>query len=68
MNSRLSTNDRRYPRMKALLVDDHGLFRHGLEMLLSEQSLFSHILHAATGQEALAMQAQHPDTDLVLLE
>ena len=54
--------------MKALLVDDHGLFRHGLEMLLSEQSLFSHILHAATGQEALAMQAQHPDIDLVLLD
>lgn len=54
--------------MKVLLVDDHGLFRHGLEMLLSGQNLFSHILHAATGQEALGMQAQHPDIDLVLLD
>lgn len=54
--------------MKVLLVDDHGLFRHGLEMLLSGQNIFSQILHAATGQEALAMQAQHQDIDLVLLD
>jgi diguanylate cyclase (GGDEF)-like protein len=54
--------------MKVLLVDDHGLFRHGLEMLLSGQHIFREILHAATGQEALDLQAQHPDIDLVLLD
>ena len=54
--------------MKVLLVDDHGLFGHGLEMLLSGQNIFSQILHAATGQEALAMQPQHQDIDLVLLD
>jgi diguanylate cyclase (GGDEF) domain len=55
-------------RMKVLLVDDHGLFRHGLEMLLSGQNIFREVLHAATGQEALALQAQHSDIDLVLLD
>lgn len=54
--------------MKVLIVDDHGLFRHGLEMLLSGQHIFREILHAATGQEALTLQAQHPDIDLVLLD
>lgn len=54
--------------MKVLLVDDHGLFRHGLEMLLAAQLEFSAILHAATGQEALDLQAQHDDIDLVLLD
>lgn len=54
--------------MKVLLVDDHGLFRHGLEMLLSAHDHFREILHAATHQEALTMQEQHPDIDLVLLD
>lgn len=54
--------------MKLLLVDDHGLFRHGLEMLLAAQMEFSDILHAATGKEALDLQAQHADIDLVLLD
>ena len=54
--------------MKVMLVDDHGLFRHGLEMLLAARLEFDSILHAATGQEALDLQAQHPDIDLVLLD
>lgn len=54
--------------MKVLLVDDHGLFRHGLEMLLAAQLEIDAILHAATGQEALDIQAQHSDIDLVLLD
>lgn len=55
-------------RMKVLLVDDHGLFRHGLEMLLASQDNFGEILHASTGAEALQMQAEHTDIDLVLLD
>lgn len=54
--------------MKVLIVDDHGLFRHGLEMLLSAQEVFGEILHAATGQEALDLQLRHQDIDLVLLD
>lgn len=55
-------------KMKVLLVDDHGLFRHGLEMLLASHEEFGQILHAATGKEALALQAEHADIDLVLLD
>jgi diguanylate cyclase (GGDEF)-like protein len=54
--------------VKVLIVDDHGLFRHGLEMLLSGQGLFDRVLHAATGQEALRAQEEHDDIDLVLLD
>lgn len=57
-----------YPNLKVLIVDDHGLFRHGLEMLLAAQDYFGEILHAANGQEALDLQAQHPDVDLILLD
>lgn len=54
--------------MKVLLVDDHGLFRHGLEMLLAAQLNFAQVLHAASGHEALDLQTQHDDIDLVLLD
>lgn len=54
--------------MKILIVDDHGLFRHGLEMLLASHMGCEHVLHAATGQEALDQQARHSDLDMVLLD
>lgn len=54
--------------MKVLLVDDHGLFRHGLEMLLAAHLSLDKVLHAATGQEALQLQKSHTDIDLVLLD
>lgn len=54
--------------IKVLIVDDHGLFRQGLEMLLMAQLSCSTVLHAATGQEALDYQAQDQDIDLVLLD
>jgi diguanylate cyclase (GGDEF)-like protein len=54
--------------MKVLLVDDHGLFRHGLEMLLSAELEFDVVLHAATAKEALDLQQKHDDIDLVLLD
>ncbi len=54
--------------MKALLVDDHSLFRHGLALLL-EQSLGAlQVLHAADGETALQLRNQQPDLDLVLLD
>ncbi len=54
--------------MKVLIVDDHGLFRHGLEILLKAELHFDPILHAATGQLALDAQLDNPDLDLVLLD
>jgi diguanylate cyclase (GGDEF)-like protein len=54
--------------MKALLVDDHGLFRHGLELLMRSQLPCQTLLHAATAEQALALQHLHPDIDLVLLD
>ncbi len=54
--------------MKALLVDDHGLFRHGMELLLSSRLNFDQTLHACNSDEALKQQADNPDLDLVLLD
>ncbi len=54
--------------MKVLLVDDHGLFRHGLEMLLDSELGFDSILHASSAIEAFELQFEHPDLDLVLLD
>lgn len=54
--------------MKVLLVDDHELFRHGLEMLLAAQLELTQVLHAATGREALELLEHHDDIDLVLLD
>lgn len=54
--------------MKALLVDDHSLVRHGLEMLLTMQLDFDEVQHAENSSQALEMLVAHPDTDLVLLD
>lgn len=54
--------------MKLLLVDDHELFRQGLEMLLTSQHSSQRILHAATAAQALQQHADHPDIDLVILD
>ena len=54
--------------MKLLLVDDHELFRQGLEMLLTSQHTRNIVLHAATAAQALQQHADHPDIDLVLLD
>lgn len=54
--------------MKVLIVDDHGLFRHGLEMLLTTHLNVQTTLHANSGKEALQLQTVHADIDLVLLD
>ncbi|WP_096085482.1 GGDEF domain-containing protein [Agaribacterium haliotis] len=54
--------------MKALLVDDHSLFRHGLEMLLKMRLQFSEVVHAQNAQEALAALNLHGDIDIVALD
>ncbi|RYD96181.1 MAG: response regulator transcription factor, partial [Sphingobacteriales bacterium] len=54
--------------MKLLVVDDHELFRQGMDMLLSSQSAIKTVLHAATAAQALQQHSDHPDIDLVLLD
>jgi DNA-binding NarL/FixJ family response regulator len=54
--------------MKTLLVDDHGLFRAGLRLLLATINHDAEIFEAATVNEALAIAAQHPELELCLLD
>ncbi len=54
--------------MKALLVDDHALFREGLALLMAHAFEGVQCLQAASIDEALALGAQHPDLALTLLD
>lgn len=54
--------------MNVLLVDDHELFRQGLEMLLTSQASITRVFHAATAAQALQQFDAQPDIDLVLLD
>lgn len=53
--------------MKALLIDDHAIFRAALAQLLAarREAVF---LNAGNAAEALEILAAHPDTDVVLLD
>lgn len=53
--------------MKALLVDDHAIFRAALAQLLAtrREAVF---LNAGNAGQALEILAVHPDTDVVLLD
>jgi len=54
--------------MKTLLIDDHALFCEGLMLLMAQA--FEHLccLQAGSLAEALALCAQHPDLELILLD
>lgn len=54
-------------KIRALLVDDHHLFREGLAKLLDNQSDFEVVGEAANGQEALA-EARRLKPDLILMD
>ncbi|MFN3716563.1 MAG: response regulator [Thiobacillus sp.] len=54
--------------MKALLVDDHSLFREGLAHVLAGFDSDMTLLQAADCTRALEMATEHPDLDLVLLD
>ena len=54
------------PPIRALLVDDHALFRESVSLVLTQESLLE-IEHCASIREALQMLAQRP-FDLVLLD
>lgn len=54
--------------MKILLVDDHSLFRQGLEMLVKQLPGVSEILHADSGNQAVQQHSAHGDLALVVLD
>ncbi len=54
--------------MKLLLVDDHGLFRGGLRLLLGAMQRDLEILEADSCGEALSLMQQHLDIRLCLID
>jgi len=53
---------------KALLVDDHALFREGLALLMAHAFEGVECLQAASIAEAIDLGGQHPDLALTLLD
>jgi DNA-binding NarL/FixJ family response regulator len=54
--------------MKILLVDDHVLFREGIALLLRSLVADDSLYQAGTCEEALALVAQDPSIELVLMD
>ncbi len=54
--------------MKAILADDHALFRDGFALLLKQLDPQATVLEAASLFEVLSQAEQNADTDLVLLD
>jgi DNA-binding NarL/FixJ family response regulator len=54
--------------MKILLVDDHVLFREGIALLLRNLVADDSLYQAGTCDEALALVAQNPGIELVLMD
>ncbi len=54
--------------MKAILADDHALFRDGFALLLKQLEPQATVLEAASLFEVLHQAGQNADTDLVLLD
>jgi DNA-binding NarL/FixJ family response regulator len=54
--------------MKILLVDDHVLFREGIALLLRSLVAGDSLYQAGTCEEALALVAQNPGIELVLMD
>ncbi|MEW5891957.1 MAG: response regulator transcription factor [Pseudomonadota bacterium] len=54
--------------MKAILADDHALFRDGFALLLKQLDAETQVLEAASLDEALEQARLHPDADLLLLD
>jgi two-component system, NarL family, nitrate/nitrite response regulator NarL len=54
--------------MKLLVVDDHPVLRGGLSALLLQLEAEAVVLQAGTAEEGLAIVAQNPDLDIVILD
>ena len=53
---------------RALLADDHSLYREGLALLLKEQFSYSEILGSASLAEAAAVLDRQPNIELALFD
>lgn len=53
---------------KILLIDDHTLFREGVQLLLKQLDDGVEVLSAGTCKRGLELAANHQDIDLVLLD
>jgi DNA-binding NarL/FixJ family response regulator len=54
--------------MKIIVADDHVLFREGLQHILKQLDDDVAIVEAGDHDAALALAAQHPDADVILLD
>ena len=54
-------------RLRVMVVDDHALFRRGLEMVLSQEPDIELVGEASDGQEAID-KAQEVMPDVVLMD
>lgn len=54
--------------MKALLIDDHSLFRDGMQLVLIKLDANMLIFNASSYEEALPIMSENPDLDLVMLD
>jgi two-component system, NarL family, nitrate/nitrite response regulator NarL len=55
-------------RMKIIIIDDHPVLRGGLSALLQQIEKDVVVLQAGSAEEGLALVAQHPDLDIVILD
>jgi DNA-binding NarL/FixJ family response regulator len=53
---------------RALIADDHSLYRHGLALLLKDQLGYREVLEAATFETALSAIDAKPDMELALFD
>ena len=54
--------------MRLLLVDDHALFREGMELVLRHLDPQTQVFHAVNVVDALQVMGDEPQIDLVLLD
>lgn len=54
--------------MKAILADDHALFREGFALLLKQMQEGSEVATAGDLDDALDQVRRQPDVDLLLLD
>jgi DNA-binding NarL/FixJ family response regulator len=53
---------------KALIADDHSLYRCGLSRLLADQLSFGKVFEADSFANATALLSEHPDVELALFD
>ena len=54
--------------MKVLLIDDHSLFRDGMQFVLAKLDEAIQIFNASSYEDAVPFMEENPDMDVVLLD